>query len=236
MPKKYASEFRSRILSLVAEGRPIAEIAETFGVSSSKIYAWRKQDRIDRGEIPGTTTTEAVELAAVRRRGVASGGISGRGHGHASGSAILEGVLAIPNARHLLRAKALMDCRYFEQLDASVLADTARLSPAYFRREFRRTFGETPHHYLLTRRLERAAALLRNTDRQVADICVSVGLTSVGSFTTSFSRYFGCSPTAYRAKFPPAADRIRIPACVLQAWGRPFEESRFREDNVEQTV
>ena len=68
MPKKYSSEFRNRILSLVAEGRPIAEIAETFGVSSSKIYAWRKQDRIDRGEVPGTTTTETVELAAARRR------------------------------------------------------------------------------------------------------------------------------------------------------------------------
>jgi len=150
--------------------------------------------------------------------------------------AILGNVVSVPRARHLLRAKDLMDCRYFELLTIPILADAARLSPAHFSREFRRTFGETPHHYLLTRRLERAAALLRNTDRKVADICVSVGLDSVGSFTTSFVRYFGCSPTVYREKFPPATDRARIPACVMQAWGRPHENSSFREDNVKQTV
>jgi len=145
-------------------------------------------------------------------------------------------VATAPRARHLLRAKDLIDYRYFESLTIPVLAGAARLSPAHFRREFRRTFGETPHHYLLTRRLERAAALLRNTDRKVAEICMSVGLSSVGSFTTSFSRYFGCSPTVYRAKFPPAADRARIPACVMQAWGRPQENGRFREDDAKQTV
>ena len=163
--------------------------------------------------------------------------VVGRGdHRHGSVSAILEDVSTVPRARHLLRAKDLMDCRYFEALNVPVLASAARLSPAHFSREFRRTFGETPHHYLLTRRLERAAALLRNTDRKVADICVSVGLDSVGSFTTSFSRYFGCSPTVYRKKFPPAAERARIPACVVQAWGRPQKDSSFREDNAKQTV
>ena len=151
-------------------------------------------------------------------------------------SAILEDVVPVPRARYLLRAKALMDCRYFEPLGVPVLARTAALSAAHFSREFRRTFGETPHHYLLTRRLERAAALLRNTDRKVADICVSVGLDSVGSFTTAFSRYFGCSPTIYRAKFPPAADRARIPACVVKACGRPIQNSSFREDNAKQAV
>jgi AraC-like DNA-binding protein len=104
--------------------------------------------------------------------------------------------------------------------------------PISVSREFNRTFGETPHRYLLTRRLERAAALLRGTDRKVADICVGVGLDSVGSFTTSFARYFGCTPTVYRAKFPPAADRARIPACVVQAWGRPQRNSIFREENA----
>jgi AraC-like DNA-binding protein len=124
-------------------------------------------------------------------------------------------------ARHLLRAKDLMDSRYFEQLDVVTLAGAARLSRAHFSREFRRVFGESPHQYLLTRRLERAAALLRSTDRSVADICITVGLRSVGSFTTSFHRAFGQSPTAYRAAFPPAADRARIPTCILLAYARP---------------
>lgn len=111
-----------------------------------------------------------------------------------------------------------------------MLARAAHLSPAHFSREFRRAFGETPHQYLLTRRLERAAALLRTTDRTVADICLNVGLRSVGSFTTSFRRLFGLSPTAYRASYPPAAERARIPTCVLQAYGRP-QSSSFREDS-----
>src|ERR687898_3008782 len=111
----------------------------------------------------------------------------------------------VPPARHLQRAKDLADARYFEPLDVDDLAAAAGLSRAHFSREFRRTFGESPHAYLLTRRLERAAALLRNTDHSVAEICFSVGLQSVGSFTTSFRRTFGMSPTAYRATFPPAA-------------------------------
>jgi AraC-like DNA-binding protein len=124
-------------------------------------------------------------------------------------------------ARQLLRAKDLADSRYFEPLDVPALARAARLSPAHFSREFRRTFGESPHQYLLTRRLERAAALLRTTDRSVAEICVMVGLRSIGSFTTSFGRAYGQSPTAYRAAFPPAAGRARVPTCVMLAWGRP---------------
>lgn len=136
---------------------------------------------------------------------------------------------AVPSTRHLLRAKDLADARYHDPLDVPALAQAAHLSPAHFSREFRRTFGETPHQYLLTRRLERAAALLRTTDRSVAEICFMVGLRSVGSFTTSFGRLFGLSPTAYRASFPPAATRARIPTCMLQAYGRP-RSSSFRED------
>jgi AraC-like DNA-binding protein len=136
----------------------------------------------------------------------------------------------VPPARHLLRAKDLADARYREPLDVPALARAAHLSPAHFSREFRRAFGETPYQYLLTRRLERAAALLRNTDRSVADICLTVGLTSVGSFTTSFGRAYGLSPTAYRAAHPPASSRVRIPTCVLLAWGRP-QSSSFREDS-----
>src|SRR5215216_8131380 len=134
-----------------------------------------------------------------------------------------------PTARHLLRAKDLADARYFEPLDVDDLARAAGLSRAHFSREFRRAFGEPPHAYLLTRRLERAAALLRNTDRSVAEICFSVGLVSVGSFTTSFTRAYGMSPTAYRTAMPPAADHALIPACVLRAYGRPRSRT-FRED------
>jgi AraC-like DNA-binding protein len=130
-------------------------------------------------------------------------------------------VTPVPPARHLLRARDLIDARYREPLDVRELARAAHLSPAHFSREFLRTFGETPYQYLVTRRMERAAALLRTTDRTVADTCLAVGLRSVGSFTTSFGRTFGVSPTAYRAAHPPAAERARIPTCVLRAWARP---------------
>jgi AraC-like DNA-binding protein len=140
---------------------------------------------------------------------------------------------AARTVRHLLRAKDLIDARYFEPLDVAALARAAHLSPAHFSREFRRAFGQTPHQYLLVRRMERAAALLRTTDRTVADICVTVGLHGIGSFTTTFGRMFGLSPTAYRAAHPPAADRVPIPTCVLLAWARP-KSSRFREDSPAQ--
>ena len=136
----------------------------------------------------------------------------------------------VPPARHLLRAKDLADARYFEPLDVDDLARAAGLSRAHFSREFRGAFGESPHAYLLTRRLERAAALLRTTDHSVADVCFSVGLQSVGSFTTSFTRTYGRSPTAYRAQFPPASQLARVPACVVHAYSRP-QRSTFREDS-----
>jgi AraC-like DNA-binding protein len=137
----------------------------------------------------------------------------------------------VPAARHLLRAKDLADARYFEPLDVDDLARAAGLSRAHFSREFRRAFGESPHAYLLTRRLERAAALLRTTDRSVADICLSVGLQSIGSFTTSFRRMHGMPPTAYRASFPPAAAHAVVPWCVVRVYGRP-QHRTFREDSA----
>jgi AraC-like DNA-binding protein len=137
----------------------------------------------------------------------------------------------VPPARHLLRAKDLADARYAQRLDVDDMAGAAGLSRAHFSREFRRTFGESPHGYLLTRRLERAAALLRNTDRSVAEICFSVGLRSVGSFTSSFGRVYGRSPTAYRASFPPASQHAVVPTCVLRAYLRP-KNSTFGEDRA----
>jgi AraC-like DNA-binding protein len=139
-------------------------------------------------------------------------------------------VAFVPPARHLLRAKDLADARYFEPLDVDDLAGAAGLSRAHFSREFRRAFGESPHAYLLTRRMERAAALLRTTDRSVADICFSVGLQSVGSFTTTFTRTYGVPPTAYRAKHPPAVAYAMVPACVVRLNARP-QNRTFREDS-----
>jgi AraC-like DNA-binding protein len=115
------------------------------------------------------------------------------------------------------------------------MAQAAGLSRAHFSRAFKSAFGESPRAYLLTRRLERAATLLRMTDRSVADICLSVGLQSLGSFTTSFTRTFGMSPTAYRAAHPPASAHMVVPGCVVRVYGRRARvparrDGTFRED------
>lgn len=137
-----------------------------------------------------------------------------------------------PIERHLLRAKDLADRHYTEPIDVSAMAEAAGLSRAHFSRVFKETFWQSPYVYLLTRRLERAASLLRHTDHAVADICMTVGLTSVGSFTTSFKRMYGVTPTAYRAAAPPAAAYAVVPACVVRAYGRPPyvpESARFEK-------
>jgi len=136
-----------------------------------------------------------------------------------------------PPGRHLLRARDLADARFTERLAVDDMARAAGLSRAHFSREFKEAFGVSPHAYLLTRRLERAASLLRLTDRSVAEVCVDVGLQSVGSFTTSFKRMFGQTPTAYRAAFPPAAALARVPSCVVHAYARP-QHRTFREDRA----
>jgi AraC-like DNA-binding protein len=136
-----------------------------------------------------------------------------------------------PPARHLLRARDLADARYAEPIGVEEMAGAAGLSKAHFSREFRRTFGESPYVYLLTRRLERAAALLRNTDHTVAEVCLEVGLQGVGSFTTSFKRMHGMTPTAYRAAEPPASAHARVPACIVRAYARP-QHRTFREDTT----
>jgi AraC-like DNA-binding protein len=137
----------------------------------------------------------------------------------------------VPPARHLVRARDLADARFAERLTVADMAAAAMLSPAHFSREFRRAFGETPHQYLLTRRLQRASELLRHTEYGVAEVCMRVGLESVGSFTSSFRRMFKMTPTEYRAAYPPAAQGVRIPACVLRLHGRPVNRS-FREDGA----
>src|ERR1044072_244974 len=133
-----------------------------------------------------------------------------------------------PPARHLLRARDLADARFFEPLDVDDMARAAGLSRAHFSREFRRAFGEAPHQYLLTRRLERAASLLRGTDRSVADICFSVGLQSVGAVTTSFTKAFGVSPPARPAGVPPAAARRQRGAAAPPRRRPPGSPARRR--------
>ena len=132
--------------------------------------------------------------------------------------------------RQLVRAKDLADARYAEPLGVEDMARAASLSRAHFSERFRDAFGVSPHAYLLTRRLERAASLLRNTDHSVAYICVSVGLSSVGSFTTSFKRAFGMTPTEYRESHLPAMANVRLPSCVYRNYGRP-QHRTFREDS-----
>jgi AraC-like DNA-binding protein len=133
-------------------------------------------------------------------------------------------------ARRLLRAKDLMDSEYARHLKVERIAQSAHLTEAHFSRQFRRAFGETPHHYLLSRRLERAAALLANTDYTVTRICELVGLSSVGSFSSAFRRVYGASPRTYRARYLPALAHRVIPPCVLLAVARP-KLSRIREDH-----
>jgi AraC-like DNA-binding protein len=120
------------------------------------------------------------------------------------------------------------------------MARVAGLSQAHFSREFQRAFGEPPYRYLLARRLERAAALLRTTDWPISRVCTSVGWQSLGSFTTSFTTTFGVSPARYRAAMPPAQRWLRVPMCVLREHGRPSyvppgravdQNSRIREDD-----
>src|SRR5246500_4413329 len=127
----------------------------------------------------------------------------------------------VPPARYLLRAKDLVDACYAEPITVADLAAAAGLSRGHFSRMFTKTFGESPRAYLQSRRLERAAGLLRYTGRSVAEICVMVGLQSIGSFTTSFARVFGKPPAAYRASMPPASIYARIPSCILKRDTRP---------------
>lgn len=127
----------------------------------------------------------------------------------------------VPTARHLLTARDFADANHSEAIGVDEMAAAAGLSRAHFSREFKKTFGESPSQYLLTRRLERAATLLRDTDWPVNEICLSVGLRSVGTFTSSFTRTYGVSPTTYREGLPPASRNARVPACLLRANLRP---------------
>jgi len=131
--------------------------------------------------------------------------------------------------RWLLRARDFIDTHYADRLLVDDLARIAHLSPAHFARSFQRAFGETPHQYVMSRRLERAAFLLRHTDYTVARICSDVGLRSVGSFTTAFRNTFGETPSTYRGDQAAFSFLAFVPSCVAEAWERP-RMRRIEED------
>ncbi|MEU5192200.1 helix-turn-helix transcriptional regulator [Streptomyces klenkii] len=119
----------------------------------------------------------------------------------------------------LRRARDTMDRDYAEPLDVPALARSAHMSPGHFSRSFRAAFGETPYSYLMTRRIERAKALLRRGDLSVTDVCFAVGCTSLGSFSSRFTELVGESPSAYRAR--PHEQGAAVPACVAKIFTRP---------------
>jgi AraC-like DNA-binding protein len=125
----------------------------------------------------------------------------------------------LANLAYLRRARDLMDREYARPLDVAALARTALMSSAHFSRQFRATYGETPYAYLMTRRIERAKALLRRGDLSVTEVCVAVGCSSLGSFSARFTQLVGETPTAYRARDHGAL--AGVPGCVAKDLTRP---------------
>jgi AraC-like DNA-binding protein len=134
----------------------------------------------------------------------------------------------LANLAHLRRARDLMDREYWRPLDVPALAREALMSPAHFSRQFRATYGETPYSYLMTRRIERAKAMLRRDDMSVTEVCLEVGCTSLGSFSARFTELVGETPTAYRARDHGAL--AGVPGCVARDITRPSRKpSRIGE-------
>ena len=125
----------------------------------------------------------------------------------------------LANLAHLRRARDLMDREYAMPLDVAALARAALMSTAHFSRQFRATYGETPYAYLMTRRIERAKALLRGDDLSVTEVCMAVGCTSLGSFSARFTQMVGQTPTAYRARDHDAL--AHVPGCLARDLTRP---------------
>jgi AraC-like DNA-binding protein len=135
----------------------------------------------------------------------------------------------IENMAHLRRARDLIDRDYAKPLDVPTMATKALMSPAHFSRQFRAAYGETPYSYLMTRRIERAMALLRG-GTTVTDACMAVGCTSLGSFSSRFTEIVGLTPSAYRAREHEALNAM--PGCIAKAQTRPRRESSSRIGEV----
>ncbi len=130
----------------------------------------------------------------------------------------------LANLAHLRRARDLMDREYARPLDVAALARTALMSTAHFSRQFRATYGETPYAYLMTRRIERAKALLRRGDLSVTEVCLEVGCTSLGSFSARFTELVGETPTAYRER--DHSELKNLSNCVAKDVTRPTRRPR----------
>lgn len=128
-------------------------------------------------------------------------------------------MVSVEDLVRLRQARDRMDREYTEPLDVPALARTALMSPGHFQRSFRAEFGETPYGYLMTRRIERAKALLRRGDLSVTEVCMAVGCTSLGSFSSRFTELVGETPSAYRAR--PHEELAGIPPCVVRRHTRP---------------
>ncbi|WP_329084174.1 MULTISPECIES: helix-turn-helix transcriptional regulator [unclassified Streptosporangium] len=135
----------------------------------------------------------------------------------------------LANLAHLRRARDLIDREYARPLDVPTMARHALMSPGHFSREFRAAYGESPYNYLMTRRVERAMALLRG-GMSVTDACMAVGCTSLGSFSSRFTELVGMTPSAYRAREHPAV--LAMPACVAKIHTRPTREQPVRIGEV----
>jgi AraC-like DNA-binding protein len=129
----------------------------------------------------------------------------------------------LANLAHLRRARDLIDREYARPLEVSVLARAALMSTAHFSRQFRAAYGETPYAYLMTRRIERAQALLRRGDLSVTEVCMAVGCMSLGSFSARFTELVGETPTAYRARDHGAL--AGVPGCIAKDLTRPRRKS-----------
>jgi AraC-like DNA-binding protein len=139
----------------------------------------------------------------------------------------------LANLAHLRRARDLMDREYARPLDVAALARAALMSSAHFSRQFRATYGETPYAYLMTRRIERAKALLRRGDITVTEVCMAVGCTSLGSFSARFTELVGETPTAYRARDHGALSNV--PGCIAKDLTRPSIRASRKSSRIGET-
>ncbi|MFB6707695.1 helix-turn-helix transcriptional regulator [Streptomyces sp. NPDC056333] len=134
--------------------------------------------------------------------------------------------MTLPDLVRLRRTRDMMDRDYAEPLDVPALARAAHMSPGHFSRSFRAAFGETPYSYLMTRRIERAKALLRRGDQSVTEVCFAVGCTSLGSFSSRFTELVGETPSAYRAR--PHEQDAAVPACIAKIFTRPVRNGEAK--------
>jgi AraC-like DNA-binding protein len=129
----------------------------------------------------------------------------------------------------LRRVRDRIDREYAQPLDVEALAHDAHMSPGHFSREFRRAFGESPYSYLMTRRIERAMALLRRGDLSVTEVCFEVGCSSLGTFSTRFTELVGMPPSAYRSR--AAGTTAGMPPCVAKQVTKPIRNREARSSS-----